>query len=187
MFTPTTTSEEKASPQTISREKERKKYDLFVLFAVITRSSHKFWFENYCNRITMSSRVTKIDKPPMLPPKNNIPDPDYEIIEFSNEQYSNAQPIKAASMCHFPNMQAKWFAIICLICVSKSRIDVKVLEGIKCELCGSMTAKLRCDQCNQQLFCSSCDDMFHRHPKRNMHIRKVKWMVSLKTIDISNW
>lgn len=47
----------------------------------------------------MSSRATKIDKPPMLPPKNNIPDPDYEIIEFSNEQYSNAQPIKAASMC----------------------------------------------------------------------------------------
>lgn len=46
----------------------------------------------------MSSRVSKIDKPPMLPPKNIVPDPDYEIIEFSNEQYSNAQPIKAASM-----------------------------------------------------------------------------------------
>lgn len=46
----------------------------------------------------MSSRVTKIDKPPMLPPKKIAPDPDYEIIEFSNEQYSNAQPIKTASM-----------------------------------------------------------------------------------------
>lgn len=55
----------------------------------------------------MSSRVTKIDKPPMLPPKNNIPDPDYEIIEFSNEQYSNAQPIKAASMCFSTHRLAK--------------------------------------------------------------------------------
>ena len=52
----------------------------------------------------MSSRVTKIDKPPMLPPKNNIPDPDYEIIEFSNEQYSNAQPIKAASWFYLPRV-----------------------------------------------------------------------------------
>lgn len=46
----------------------------------------------------MSSRATKIDKPPMLPPKKIAPDPDYEVIEFSNEQYSNAQPIKATSM-----------------------------------------------------------------------------------------
>lgn len=45
----------------------------------------------------MSSRTAKIDKPPMLPPKKIAPDPDYEIIEFSNEQYSNAQPIKSAS------------------------------------------------------------------------------------------
>lgn len=52
-------------------------------------------------------------------------------------------------------------------------IDGKSLEGIKCELCGSMSAKLKCDQCNQQLFCTSCDDMFHRHPKRNTHVRKV--------------
>lgn len=50
----------------------------------------------------MSSRATKIDKPPMLPPKKIAPDPDYEVIEFSNEQYSNAQPIKAPSMWHQP-------------------------------------------------------------------------------------
>lgn len=46
----------------------------------------------------MSSRATKIDKPPTLPPKKIPPDPDYEIIEFSNEQYSNAQPIKTTSI-----------------------------------------------------------------------------------------
>lgn len=75
-----------------------------------------------------------------------VPDPDYEVIEFSSEQqYSNAMPIKAT----------------------------KQIGGLKCELCGSMTAKVKCDQCNQQFFCASCDDMFHRHPKRNTHIRKV--------------
>lgn len=36
-----------------------------------------------------------------------------------------------------------------------------------------MSAKVRCDQCNQQFFCTPCDDMFHRHPKRNTHIRKA--------------
>lgn len=80
--------------------------------------------------------------------KKIAPDPDYEVIEFSNEQqYSNAMPIKT--------------------------ISERQLAGLKCELCGSMTAKTKCDQCNQQLFCASCDDMFHRHPKRNTHIRKV--------------
>lgn len=84
----------------------------------------------------------------MLPPKKIAPDPDYEVIDFSGEQYSNALPIKAA--------------------------NGKRIDGIKCELCGSMSAKLKCDQCNQQFFCAPCDDMFHRHPKRNTHIRKVR-------------
>lgn len=29
-------------------------------------------------------------KPPVIPPKKIQPDPDYEIIEFSGQQYSNA-------------------------------------------------------------------------------------------------
>lgn len=95
----------------------------------------------------LSSRSAKIDKPPMLPPKKIAPDPDYEVIDFSGEQYSNALPIKSS--------------------------NGKRVDGIKCELCGSMSAKVKCDQCNQQFFCVSCDDMFHRHPKRNTHIRKV--------------
>lgn len=97
----------------------------------------------------LSSRSAKIDKPPMLPPKKIAPDPDYEVIDFSGEQYSNALPIKSSA--------------------SGKRID-----GIKCELCGSMSAKVKCEQCNQQFFCASCDDMFHRHPKRNTHVRKVR-------------
>lgn len=88
----------------------------------------------------------------MLPPKKIAPDPDYEVIDFSGEQYSNALPIKA--------------------------LNGKRIDGIKCELCGSMSAKVKCDQCNQQFFCASCDDMFHRHPKRNTHTRKVRSMQS---------
>lgn len=45
----------------------------------------------------MSSNSAKIQKPPMLPPKKIAPDPDYEIIDFSNDQYTNAHPIKSAS------------------------------------------------------------------------------------------
>lgn len=42
-------------------------------------------------------KPTKIDKPPMLPPKKIPPDPDYEVIDFSSQQYSNAQPVKNGS------------------------------------------------------------------------------------------
>lgn len=33
----------------------------------------------------------------MLPPKKIAPDPDYEVIDFANQQYSNAQQIKSTS------------------------------------------------------------------------------------------
>lgn len=46
---------------------------------------------------TIGPKPTKIDKPPMLPPKKIPPDPDYEVIDFSSQQYSNAQPAKSAS------------------------------------------------------------------------------------------
>lgn len=35
-----------------------------------------------------------INRQPSLPPKKIQPDPDYEIIEFSGQQYSNAAPLK---------------------------------------------------------------------------------------------
>lgn len=34
-------------------------------------------------------------KPPVIPPKKIQPDPDYEIIEFSGQQYSNATIAKS--------------------------------------------------------------------------------------------
>ena len=42
-----------------------------------------------------------------------------------------------------------------------------------CDLCGTATAIVRCRQCTDQVFCLACDDMYHRHPKRSVHQRKV--------------
>lgn len=45
----------------------------------------------------MNKLIKAFEKPPALPPKKIAPDPDYEIIDFGSEQYSNAQPVKCAS------------------------------------------------------------------------------------------
>lgn len=45
----------------------------------------------------IGQKPTKIDKPPMLPPKKIPPDPDYEVIDFSSQQYSNTQQIRSPS------------------------------------------------------------------------------------------
>ncbi|XP_023337098.1 E3 ubiquitin-protein ligase RNF31 [Eurytemora carolleeae] len=42
-----------------------------------------------------------------------------------------------------------------------------------CDLCGSPNALLSCAQCHNQAFCAACDDMYHKHPKRTDHVRKV--------------
>jgi len=47
-------------------------------------------------------------------------------------------------------------------------------DGKHCDLCGSSAPAVRCDRCASQIFCVSCDDMYHRHPKRQTHVRKVK-------------
>lgn len=47
-------------------------------------------------------------------------------------------------------------------------------DGRHCELCGSSSPKVRCEKCLNQIFCLSCDDMYHRHPKRMNHSRKVR-------------
>ncbi|KAK4879207.1 hypothetical protein RN001_007353 [Aquatica leii] len=77
-------------------------------------------------------------------------DPDYEVIDFQNQQYSNTPPLPMKN-------QIK---------------DQRRPDGKHCELCGSSTPAVRCDQC-RQIFCPSCDDMYHRHPKRQTHTRKA--------------
>jgi hypothetical protein len=42
-----------------------------------------------------------------------------------------------------------------------------------CDLCGCQEAMVRCVPCSGQVFCLACDDMYHRHPKRTSHARKV--------------
>ncbi|XP_017774763.1 PREDICTED: uncharacterized protein LOC108561373 isoform X3 [Nicrophorus vespilloides] len=75
-------------------------------------------------------------------------DPDYEVIDFG-QQYCNAPPLPAKNGTH----------------TNKG-------DGKHCELCGSSIPSVRCEQC-VQIFCLSCDDMFHRHPKRTKHIRRT--------------
>ncbi|XP_016977834.1 E3 ubiquitin-protein ligase lubel isoform X3 [Drosophila rhopaloa] len=89
-------------------------------------------------------------KAPALPPKaKNSPEPDYEIIEFSNQQYSN-EPMKTTV------------------------IRTKTPDNkLKCTLCGSQNPWVTCAECAGQIFCASCDDMFHKHPKRKQHVRKA--------------
>ena len=51
----------------------------------------------------------------------------------------------------------------------------KASAGIVCDLCGTSEAMVRCPRspCSGQRFCLACDDLYHRHPKRSSHVRKV--------------
>ncbi|XP_039502226.1 E3 ubiquitin-protein ligase lubel isoform X2 [Drosophila santomea] len=91
-----------------------------------------------------------LPKAPTLPPKaKSTPEPDYEIIEFSSQQYSN-EPMKTTV------------------------IRTKTPDNkLKCTLCGSQNPWVTCAECAGQIFCASCDDMFHKHPKRKQHMRKA--------------
>ncbi|XP_062707216.1 E3 ubiquitin-protein ligase lubel isoform X16 [Aedes albopictus] len=99
---------------------------------------------------TMPSWVTessdRVGPAPPPPPINT--DPEYEVIDVANQQYSNTPPpipVKSA--------------------------DIKRMTVMKCDLCGSVTPAVRCGQCENNIFCASCDDRYHRHPKRQTHMR----------------
>lgn len=47
-----------------------------------------------------------------------------------------------------------------------------LLTSVTCNLCGGESAVVSCSDCDSLHFCSSCDDMYHRHPKRKFHLRK---------------
>ncbi|KAK9511230.1 hypothetical protein O3M35_005827 [Rhynocoris fuscipes] len=95
-------------------------------------------------------RGSGLPPPPPPPPDNPPPiEPDYEVIEFPAQQTYSNTPLHRN------------------IGDGKERSD-----GKRCDLCGSSSPAVRCSQCNQQTFCISCDEMYHRHPKRQAHIRK---------------
>ncbi|RWS14563.1 IBR domain containing protein-like protein [Dinothrombium tinctorium] len=52
------------------------------------------------------------------------------------------------------------------------RKDTRTSRPTACNLCGSVGAIVECEKCQSMAFCSSCDDMYHRHPKRRFHLRK---------------
>ncbi|XP_071448672.1 uncharacterized protein LUBEL [Hetaerina americana] len=90
------------------------------------------------------------DSPPRMPPPPPPPDdPEYEVIDVNSASYMNGPPRP-------PPFGA-----------------FRKGTGRHCDLCGGSTPAVRCDLCSGQIFCSSCDDMYHRHPKRQSHVRKV--------------
>lgn len=118
-----------------------------------------------------------------MPPKKNQPEPDYEIIEFSGQQYSNSPLVKSKKKTFiFYSTYIYWLFF---------DIHTETTAALKCALCGSLTPKTRCEQCNNQILCTSCDEMYHRHPKRKMHVRKVSVIkfetVFIRLINIINW
>ncbi|CAH1391608.1 unnamed protein product [Nezara viridula] len=94
----------------------------------------------------ITARGTAVPPPPP-PPQDDLPplEPEYEVIEFSGQQTYSNQPI----------IRGK-----------------ELRERKRCDLCGSSAPAVRCLQCVQQNFCYSCDEMYHRHPKRQFHTRK---------------
>ncbi|XP_049867632.1 E3 ubiquitin-protein ligase lubel isoform X2 [Pectinophora gossypiella] len=83
------------------------------------------------------------------------PEPDYEVVEFPSDQYVNAKlqppppPPPRPSTGH------------------------PLEAGASCGLCGGGGARVRCAECGRRALCASCDDMYHRHPKRRHHQRQA--------------
>ncbi|XP_066156039.1 E3 ubiquitin-protein ligase lubel isoform X2 [Euwallacea fornicatus] len=113
--------------------------------------------------------------PPPVPPDSkdhlNVKhqqnqEPDYEVIEFG--QYSNAPPLD--ENIQSPNLGIWSFKSEKF---QKTKILFLATSQRRCQLCGSSatSVSVRCEDC-QQNFCLSCDDMYHRHPKRQSHLRR---------------
>ncbi|KAJ8726487.1 hypothetical protein PYW07_001185 [Mythimna separata] len=83
------------------------------------------------------------------------PEPDYEVVEFQSDQYVNAkiQPPPPPP--------------------PRPPTGHPVDAGASCGLCGGGGARVRCTECGRRALCASCDDMYHRHPKRRHHQRQA--------------
>ncbi|XP_052758610.1 E3 ubiquitin-protein ligase lubel isoform X2 [Galleria mellonella] len=83
------------------------------------------------------------------------PEPEYEVVEFPTEQYVNAklQPPPPPP--------------------PRPPTGHPLEAGASCGLCGGGGARVRCSECGRRALCASCDDMYHRHPKRRNHQRQA--------------
>ncbi|CAH0404939.1 unnamed protein product [Chilo suppressalis] len=90
------------------------------------------------------------------------PEPDYEVVEFPSEQYVNAklQPPPPPP--------------------PRPPTGHPADAGASCGLCGGGGARVRCAECGRRALCASCDDMYHRHPKRRHHQRQALTMSQLR-------
>ncbi|XP_072936870.1 uncharacterized protein LUBEL isoform X2 [Epargyreus clarus] len=105
-------------------------------------------------RTTAPSTPLAMRSAPQRPPLTK-PEPDYEVVEFPSEQYVNAKlqpppPPPPRPPTNHP-------------------LDA----GASCGLCGGGGARVRCTECGRRALCASCDDMYHRHPKRRHHQRQA--------------
>ncbi|XP_041977692.1 E3 ubiquitin-protein ligase lubel isoform X2 [Aricia agestis] len=90
------------------------------------------------------------------------PDPDYEVVDFPSEQYVNAKLQPPPPPPPRPP--------------TGHPLDA----GASCGLCGGLGARVRCTECGRRALCASCDDMYHRHPKRRHHQRQALSMSQLR-------
>ncbi|XP_023248282.1 uncharacterized protein LOC106642482 [Copidosoma floridanum] len=114
--------------------------------ARITRTMPQWVLAQQVDRQQVTDRPPT---PPKVPPPSlsgDCGDPDYEVIEFpprsSNGTYSNT--------------------------MNTGKTGV---PRPKCSLCGRERGSVRCDACND-VFCDSCDEANHKHPKRRNHARR---------------
>ncbi|XP_013168276.1 PREDICTED: uncharacterized protein LOC106118237 isoform X2 [Papilio xuthus] len=99
---------------------------------------------------TPTLSIRSVGRPPLA-----RPEPDYEVVEFPAEQYVNAklQPPPPPP--------------------PRPQTGHPTEAGASCGLCGGGGARVRCAECGRRALCASCDDMYHRHPKRRHHQRQA--------------
>ncbi|KAJ2953760.1 hypothetical protein O0L34_g1384 [Tuta absoluta] len=92
------------------------------------------------------------------------PEPDYEVVEFPSDQYVNAklQPPPPPP--------------------PRPPTGHPVEAVAPCGLCGGGGARVRCTECGRRALCASCDDMYHRHPKRRNHQRQALTSAQIREV-----
>ncbi|XP_068620818.1 E3 ubiquitin-protein ligase lubel isoform X2 [Battus philenor] len=108
---------------------------------------------------TPTMSIRSVGRPPMAKPE-----PDYEVVEFPTEQYVNAklQPPPPPP--------------------PRPPTGHPLEAGASCGLCGGGGARVRCAECGRRALCASCDDMYHRHPKRRHHQRQALSLTQLNDV-----
>ncbi|XP_058801962.1 E3 ubiquitin-protein ligase lubel-like isoform X1 [Phymastichus coffea] len=98
--------------------------------------------------------------PPSL--SGDCGDPDYEVIEFPSS--NSSKPLAVGRSNGNNHARPPVFA-------AGSMINGHTKPAARCALCGSEPGTIRCDNC-VQVYCDSCDEANHKHPRRRSHARR---------------